>query len=299
MPSNGAHIGGYHTLQKLDLLEHPLIEELHGMDLQLNIGPDADGTYTKLAWEKLGTSEAIGEIGISTRTISAAEGKMELAFLKQVVLWLSYQTQAAVNIGTTDQAAKPPTGTIGAQFNTTAAAKVYTEVVQAKGKQAAELKKQAQELINGAPEHFAALGIKQEKEKENDMAPMFPENKMATAEPVKLITATHLYQPVRGTGATSRYFVVGISHDIKVAARLKGTSVSIRLEGLALKSMVFVKAIKVVGLSLGKGDLYASMHVDAPDPVTAQKVVGSVLSSIPAKWETPMPSVQPLVGKGQ
>jgi hypothetical protein len=101
---------------------------------------------------------------------------------------------------------------------------------------------------------------------------------------VKLVHATKMYQPVFGTSVGSTYFAVALSPLIKVAARYKGTSLSVRLEG-------DVETIKIKAVELGfKLDAaHASIHMIVDSDMTAGKVLGSILCGLSMAFNTPIP----------
>jgi hypothetical protein len=110
------------------------------------------------------------------------------------------------------------------------------------------------------------------------------------AAPVPLKDATSMYQPVKGTSPGSRYFVVAMNPRIKVAARIEGTTVSVRVEGNPLPS-------EVAGLSqvsLNKGGDYYSGHFQCGN-VSPTRVVGAVLLGSGIDFDTPMPSLKKIV----
>lgn len=131
-------------------------------------------------------------------------------------------------------------------------------------------------------------------------ADVFEIEKMTEAEPVKLATATKLYQPVRGSGASSRYFVIGISTDQQfiVGCRI-GTNgkVSIRVEGPGLESEDARLHLKAVGFS-NVDEAYGSFHVGADTAILQAKAIGATLLGITTGWATPLPDVTLIVGKG-
>jgi len=49
----------------------------------------------------------------------------------------------------------------------------------------------------------------------------YPLDKLETGNRVKLISATKMYQPVKGSSGSSRYFLIARSDDLKVAVRIK------------------------------------------------------------------------------
>lgn len=122
---------------------------------------------------------------------------------------------------------------------------------------------------------------------------IFPVHQMKYAARVPLTQAKHLYQPVEGTSAGSRYYVVGLSKDLKVAARFTGSQVSIRLEGDLDKHAA---ALGLLGIPC-KGN-YASVHVGSQDMSLLRRAVGAVLTGLDGvEFYTPTPKLANLVGK--
>lgn len=128
---------------------------------------------------------------------------------------------------------------------------------------------------------------------------IFPKDKMKSAALVPLATATALYQPVSGTSSGSRYYVVGCGTGIKVAARLKSKTLSVRVEGpdFAKLSPKLIEAGVFGPEFAGQyNDGYASMHVDISGKSDAQKVVGAVLGVLHGHITHMMPDVSLLEG---
>lgn len=127
--------------------------------------------------------------------------------------------------------------------------------------------------------------------------PLFPLDKMKTAPLVKLITATQLYQPVSSTSQGSRYYVVGMSNGVKVAARIKSNTISVRIEGTSFAAISpTLTAAGFFGPEFGGSfsDNYASMHVQIANIFDAQKVVGSVIGILHEHIKHPVPDLKPL-----
>lgn len=126
---------------------------------------------------------------------------------------------------------------------------------------------------------------------------VFDTKQLTTAEPVKLRDATMMYQPVRGSSAHSRYFMVAANQDLRVAARYKGSSLSVRIEGPAWEK--YKHKIATCGfdnISLEKG--YASLHLAVPDDVLAGKTLGAVLLGLGVPLETPVPDLSVIKDAG-
>ena len=138
------------------------------------------------------------------------------------------------------------------------------------------------------------------KGKEYIMPQVFPKHLMATEDTVRVIEASALYQPVQGTNGNSRYFIMGIGTGLSLAVRMKGSTLSARVEGERLSKMTVKSALEQIGLTYGKNGTYASMHAECPDTLTAQKTVGSILAALGnhTTWNTPMPTVALIAGIG-
>jgi hypothetical protein len=122
--------------------------------------------------------------------------------------------------------------------------------------------------------------------------PLFDLNKLKTAVTAKLRDASKMYQPVRGTSAGSRYFVVGGNPDLRIAARLQDGTLSIRIEGPAWKK--HQSSLQGVGfdMHLDAKD-YASVHLSVGDNmVLANKTLGAVLLGLGVQLETPLPNLK-------
>lgn len=126
-------------------------------------------------------------------------------------------------------------------------------------------------------------------------APIFKVEEMETANRVKLAQATKLYQPVSGSGASSRYFVIAIADGLKIAARFAGGKLSIRAEGEKLAN--YASLLSELSLS-GNGSKHYSVHLSAEDEATAGKVIGAVLAGLGVPILSPMPLIQVISGKG-
>ena len=122
--------------------------------------------------------------------------------------------------------------------------------------------------------------------------PQFDLAKLKTGEQVKLRDATMMYQPVHGSSGGSRYFVVAANKDIRVAARWKGSALSIRIEGPGLDQ--HVGSIKACGFdNVNASKAYASLHLEVgSDQVLASKALGAVLLGLGLPLETPIPRLE-------
>ena len=108
-------------------------------------------------------------------------------------------------------------------------------------------------------------------------------------EAVPLAQATMLYQPVRGTDKSSRYFVVAMNDDIRVAARIKGASVSMRVEGNITQAVR--QALVNDNMKFDDKGKYLSRHLSA-DKATPEKIVGATLMGSGIAFDTPLPSME-------
>ena len=114
-------------------------------------------------------------------------------------------------------------------------------------------------------------------------------NKVLTNSPLPLSECKLLYHPVKGTSSSSVYYVVALADDVKIAARYKNMTLSLRAEGnvgdhkSALEHAGF-------GLSnLNKG--YVSVHLQCSDKVLAAKTLGAVLVATDLDFLTKMPQL--------
>lgn len=125
----------------------------------------------------------------------------------------------------------------------------------------------------------------------------FPIDQMDSGSRVKLRDATALYQPVFGTDGGSRYFVILAGPAVKIAARWKGSQLSIRAEGTGLEACA--GALGDLGLSVHTGGHYsAHFHVDGQE--LAAKTIGAVIGAVAsvAQVDTPIPNAFVFQGKG-
>lgn len=100
---------------------------------------------------------------------------------------------------------------------------------------------------------------------------------MPAGAPVPLLEATVLMQPVKGTDSGSIYRAIAFDdmNGIKVAARLKGNSLSIRAESSSIAGAKKMHtALQSMGFSKSKE--HWSMHV-ATEEAPAARIIGSVL----------------------
>lgn len=121
--------------------------------------------------------------------------------------------------------------------------------------------------------------------------PMFDLSKLETATPVALRDATQMYQPVHGTSTGSRYFMVAAGDGIRVAARLKGSNLSIRVEGSKLDKY----KQSLLGNQLKMGNDYASLHLDVGSLTIGAKTLGAVLMGLGIPLDTPLPDLKKVV----
>jgi len=118
--------------------------------------------------------------------------------------------------------------------------------------------------------------------------PVFDIQQMQTAPLVRLMNATHMYQPVSGSSKDSRYFMVAASPHIKMAARYRNNQLSLRLEGDLTKHKTF-KSFSDFEI---KSDAHASLHMSIADTELAAKALGAVMLDLDILFETPIPNFQ-------
>jgi len=125
--------------------------------------------------------------------------------------------------------------------------------------------------------------------------PVVPQEKpdeIIKSAPVFLRDATTLYQPVKGTSAEARYYVVGISTEgVKVAIKKPTTSISIRVESEHGLTSKVIKRLEKFGVMDKSG--YASGHFHLHN-TTPCRLVGALLMDMGCEWQTPMPNLDVL-----
>ena len=115
------------------------------------------------------------------------------------------------------------------------------------------------------------------------------------SNPVKLAEAQLLYQPVKATSAGSVYHVVALSDDLKVAARVKGGTLSVRVEGPKVGTLKTL--ISETGFN-HSGD-YASVHLQTKGDATMnRKALGALISALDRPWQTPLPEFKYIAEAG-
>jgi len=123
-----------------------------------------------------------------------------------------------------------------------------------------------------------------------------------TSDPVALRSAIDLYQPVHSSSAGSIYHCVALGPELRIAARYKGSKLSIRVEG-AMDKPKILEAYKLQLIAMGykaeyfvKG--YTSIHVEAEDIQTAQMALGALIMGIDCTFDTQMPVLSFFKGYG-
>ena len=114
--------------------------------------------------------------------------------------------------------------------------------------------------------------------------------------------ATALYQRVHGTSGGSVYVAIAISENLRVAARIKGPKLSVRVEGVfsaQAKEALASQGIQFKGAAEASGYDYASGHYDC-GLVPPERVVGAILFGCGLPFDTPIPNMQKVreLGKG-
>lgn len=124
----------------------------------------------------------------------------------------------------------------------------------------------------------------------------FPVGQMDTAEMMPLISAKRLLQPVSASSMGSRYFVVALRPDLKIAARYKDDHLSIRAEGDGMTK--FAPNLSNAGFKNDNG--YRSLHLGpVGGPAMMGRTLGSVLLGLNIEFTTIAAQPQVLVGKGK
>jgi hypothetical protein len=118
---------------------------------------------------------------------------------------------------------------------------------------------------------------------------------MVSMEPVPLSEAVRLYQPVRGTTFSSRYFLVAAASDLRVAARYKNSTLSVRVVG---NLEHYKSRLVALGLDVGLGVDYVSIHLEVNDVASASRVLGAIIGGLMADLVTLPPNIERIAHKG-
>ena len=116
---------------------------------------------------------------------------------------------------------------------------------------------------------------------------------------VSLCKAEKLYQPVYGTDSTTRYHLVANMDDVRVAARWKGSSLSVRIEGPKISD--HKKRLSDLGfgpLKNNKNSIYTSVHLHVDSAPLASKTIGAIVYGLGLKNRTPIPDMVTIHNKG-
>lgn len=118
----------------------------------------------------------------------------------------------------------------------------------------------------------------------------FDTGKLKTAPLMKLRDATRMYQPVYGTSAGSRYYLVAGNEELRIAARYQGQKLSVRIEGPDWKK--HIPSIAKAGISKPDGNEdYTSLHLTVPNDIVARKALGAIILGLGVPMDTPMPNL--------
>ncbi len=149
------------------------------------------------------------------------------------------------------------------------------------------------------PEEFVdCVDITGEKEM-TMISGTFDLKKLKTAKVVPLLNATHFYQPVKGTSSGSRYFVLALGPNLRVAGRWNvgggGHGLALRVEGPGLEAEETKALVVACGLDF-KSATHASVHLSSGSDIDIRKAVGALLIGLGEPWLTPMPSPNVIEG---
>ena len=115
-------------------------------------------------------------------------------------------------------------------------------------------------------------------------------NKLKVLPVCKLREAKKMYQPVHGSSTGSRYFMVAGNADLRIAARFKGGTLSVRIEGDGW--MKHASAMSTCGFDTHGDKAYASVHLAVGgDLVLANKTLGALIMGLGIPMETPYPNL--------
>jgi hypothetical protein len=125
--------------------------------------------------------------------------------------------------------------------------------------------------------------------------PVCDTKEIASGASVLLANASKMYQPVKSTSGGSKYHTIGIGQNLRVAARYKSKTLSIRIEAddtdtfQSLKKVIEKSAAFKPGYASVKAN-YASMHMTVPQTDLADMAMAAVLSAMPDTFKTPLPT---------
>ncbi len=114
-----------------------------------------------------------------------------------------------------------------------------------------------------------------------------------SAAAIFLRDATQLHQRVKGSSKDSVYVVVALNSSVKVAAKVKGDKLSVRVESNVPFSQAVLAAFSSVGLNANSG--YMSGHFECAK-ASPQRTLGAVLLGCGLLFDTPLPDYK-LVAK--
>jgi hypothetical protein len=109
---------------------------------------------------------------------------------------------------------------------------------------------------------------------------------------INLKDAEALHQRVRGTSANSVYVVVAINDRLRVAAKIKGNGLAVRVESPQEFSSSDISAFAGVGV-VNHGH-YMSGHFSCTN-ATPARVLGAILLGTGLKFDTPLPDIQAVI----
>lgn len=107
---------------------------------------------------------------------------------------------------------------------------------------------------------------------------------MLHAELIPLRQATRLYQPVKGTSPGVRYYLIAANEELRVAGRVNGGSLAIRIEGPGLAK--HAKTVLAMGFGVKDKNTYASFHLNPGSSEMAAKTLGAVVAGLGFQFET-------------
>ena len=121
------------------------------------------------------------------------------------------------------------------------------------------------------------------------------EQQIPVATKLPLPEARHLYQPVLGTDKSSKYFLVGRTEKVLLAARYQGGSLSLRVEGFPDADT----KKRLLALGFNQGTKHLSVHLSGVSSTdVGQRAVGAALSCLSGQLLTPLPDVKLIQNKG-
>jgi hypothetical protein len=120
-----------------------------------------------------------------------------------------------------------------------------------------------------------------------------PPKMLNVMDPIPLIDAKGLYRPVKGTSPNTRYFLAAVFPTFKLAVKLKGNNLSVRVEGNIGNDMKPMLS----HLGITPGINYWSSHAPVDSTETAQQYYAAIVATLGGSL-LPLANLKLIEGKG-